>query len=55
MTDTRYPLLSGIDHPADLRALDANQIPAVAKELRAYLLDAISSCGGTLWRGLGCH
>lgn len=53
MTDNRYPLLSGIDHPADLRALDANQIPAVAKELRTYLLDSISSCGGHFGGGLG--
>ena len=53
MTDARYPLLSGIDYPADLRALDANQIPAVANELRTYLLDAISSCGGHFAGGLG--
>ena len=53
MPDSRYPLLSGIDHPADLRALDTSQIPAVAKELRTYLLDSISSCGGHFAGGLG--
>ena len=53
MPASRYPLLSGIDHPADLRALDASQIPTVAKELRAYLLDSISSCGGHFAGGLG--
>ncbi len=53
MTDSRYPLLSEINWPADLRALDAKQIPAVADELRAYLLDSVASSGGHFAAGLG--
>ena len=53
MADTDYPLLSGINCPADLRALDAHRVPAVANELRAYLLDSIASCGGHFAGGLG--
>ena len=53
MTDSRYPLLSGISYPTDLRALDMTQVPAVANELRAFLLDSVSSSGGHFGAGLG--
>ena len=53
MTDNHYPLLSSINYPADLRTLDAQQIPAVACELRAYLLDSVASSGGHFAAGLG--
>lgn len=53
MADTHYPLLTEISCPADLRALDIRQIPAVAEELRAYLVDSIASCGGHFGAGLG--
>ncbi len=49
----QYPLLSKIDTPADLRALDRAQVPAVAEELREYLIDVISRTGGHLAAGLG--
>ena len=49
----RFPLLSGIDSPQDLRALDRSQMPAVAVELREYLVDVISRTGGHLAAGLG--
>ena len=53
MEKSRYPLLSEIDSPADLRALRENQMPAVADELRDFLLDSIASCGGHFGGGLG--
>jgi len=53
MTENRYPLLSGINYPADLRALDSHQVSAVASELRAYLLDSVASSGGHFAAGLG--
>ena len=53
MTENRYPLLSGINYPADLRALDSHQVSAVANELRAYLLDSVASSGGHFAAGLG--
>ena len=34
---TRYPRLSRIDSPADLRRFDETEVRAVADELRAYL------------------
>ena len=49
----KYPLLAGIEYPADLRTLDAQQLPAIAQELRAYLLDSVASSGGHFAAGLG--
>jgi len=48
-----YPLLAGIDSPADLRRLEATQLKALAAELRAYLIDSVSRTGGHLAAGLG--
>ncbi|MGD2021150.1 MAG: 1-deoxy-D-xylulose-5-phosphate synthase N-terminal domain-containing protein, partial [Thiohalocapsa sp.] len=48
-----YPLLSTIDTPADLRRLEAEQLKALAAELRAYLIDSVSRTGGHLAAGLG--
>jgi len=48
-----YPLLATIDTPAQLRRLDADQLKALAAELRAYLIDSVSRTGGHLAAGLG--
>ncbi|UCE88485.1 MAG: 1-deoxy-D-xylulose-5-phosphate synthase [Pseudomonadota bacterium] len=48
-----YPLLSQIDDPSQLRALSSEQLPALADELRAYLIQAVSETGGHLAAGLG--
>ena len=48
-----YPLLAQIDSPADLRELDETQLPALADELRAFLLESVSTTGGHLASGLG--
>ena len=48
-----YPLLAQIDSPADLREMDENQLPALADELRAFLLETVSITGGHLASGLG--
>ncbi len=53
MDETRYPLLSKIDCPADLRSLRPDQLRPVADELRGFLLDSIASCGGHFGGGLG--
>ncbi|HTI96240.1 MAG TPA: 1-deoxy-D-xylulose-5-phosphate synthase [Rudaea sp.] len=54
MTDpTRYPRLSHIDSPADLRKLDASELPAVARELREYLIEQVAGSGGHFGAGLG--
>lgn len=54
MLDTeRYPLLSRIDSPADLRKLPDSQLEAVAEEVRAYLVETVSGIGGHFAAGLG--
>jgi 1-deoxy-D-xylulose-5-phosphate synthase len=50
---TTYPLLSRIDSPADLRALERRQLPALADELRQFLLESVSRTGGHLSSNLG--
>ena len=49
----RYPLLSKIDRPADLRALPETEVRAVADELRAYLIESVGKSGGHFGAGLG--
>ncbi|MGH8224866.1 MAG: 1-deoxy-D-xylulose-5-phosphate synthase N-terminal domain-containing protein, partial [Gammaproteobacteria bacterium] len=54
MSDAQaYPLLAGIESPADLRALPEERLEAVAKELRAYLVETVSGIGGHFAAGLG--
>jgi 1-deoxy-D-xylulose-5-phosphate synthase len=48
-----YPLLSGIDLPADLRRLSATQLEPLAAELRRYLIETVSQMGGHFAAGLG--
>jgi len=47
------PTLDKVISPEDLRALDASELPALAEELRAELIDAVSHTGGHLGAGLG--
>ena len=54
MTDpTRYPRLAAIDAPAALRALPESELPAVANELRDYLIESVGRSGGHFGAGLG--
>jgi 1-deoxy-D-xylulose-5-phosphate synthase len=48
-----YPLLSGIDLPADLRRLPTAQLEPLAAELRRYLIETVSQMGGHFAAGLG--
>jgi 1-deoxy-D-xylulose-5-phosphate synthase len=48
-----FPLLARIDSPADLRALARHELPAVAEELRRYLIHTVSRMGGHFAAGLG--
>ena len=47
------PLLDTIASPADLRAMPRENLPALADELRAEVIDAVSVTGGHLGAGLG--
>ena len=54
MIDTqRYPRLSRIATPADLRQFPESELPAIADELRAYLIETVSQVGGHFGAGLG--
>ncbi|WP_067915942.1 1-deoxy-D-xylulose-5-phosphate synthase [Actinomadura rubrobrunea] len=46
-------LLESITGPAELRRLDAAQLPRLASEIREFLVDAVSKTGGHLGPNLG--
>ena len=48
-----HPLLETIDSPADLRRLKRSELPRLAQELRAYLLESVARTGGHLSSNLG--
>ncbi|OIR11346.1 1-deoxy-D-xylulose-5-phosphate synthase [mine drainage metagenome] len=48
-----YPLLQTIDTPDDLRKLERGQLPQLADELRAFLIESVSKTGGHLSSNLG--
>lgn len=47
------PLLDTIDLPQDVRRLQKTQLPELADELRAYLLESVSKTGGHFASNLG--
>ncbi|HYM27217.1 MAG TPA: 1-deoxy-D-xylulose-5-phosphate synthase [Steroidobacteraceae bacterium] len=49
----KYPLLTSIATPADLRALPVGKLPALARELREFLIHEVSTRGGHFAAGLG--
>jgi 1-deoxy-D-xylulose-5-phosphate synthase len=52
-SSTPYPLLGAIESPADLRALPERDLSALAKELREFLIQTVSTRGGHFAAGLG--
>jgi 1-deoxy-D-xylulose-5-phosphate synthase len=50
---SRYPRLSRIADPADLRQFGEDELPAIADELRAYLIESVGRSGGHFGAGLG--
>jgi 1-deoxy-D-xylulose-5-phosphate synthase len=53
MDAQRYPRLSRITYPADLRQFPEAELPAVAAELREYLIESVGQSGGHFGAGLG--
>jgi 1-deoxy-D-xylulose-5-phosphate synthase len=49
----KYPLLDAISSPADLRHLAVAKLPALAAELRSFLIQSVSTRGGHFAAGLG--
>ena len=50
---SNWTLLESIDSPADVRKLSNTQLKELSRQLRAFLLDSVSSTGGHLAAGLG--
>src|SRR5689334_3222068 len=48
-----YELLKTIDDPSQLRSLERRQLPQLADELRAFVLESVSKTGGHLSSNLG--
>lgn len=48
-----YPLLSGIDSPADLRRLPVTELPQVCAELRSFLINSLASHPGHFASSMG--
>jgi 1-deoxy-D-xylulose-5-phosphate synthase len=48
-----YTYLDKIDSPTDLKKLKPEQLPALAEEVRRFLLETVSSTGGHLGSNLG--
>ncbi|MFP4418799.1 MAG: 1-deoxy-D-xylulose-5-phosphate synthase N-terminal domain-containing protein, partial [Chitinispirillaceae bacterium] len=46
-------LLESINSPEDLRSLKQDKLPALASEIRDFMIDAVSKCGGHLAPSLG--
>ncbi|MDE6125551.1 MAG: 1-deoxy-D-xylulose-5-phosphate synthase, partial [Muribaculaceae bacterium] len=49
----RYPLLSRIDSPADLRALPVGQLPQVCADIREFLINSLSKNPGHFASSMG--
>ncbi len=49
----RYPRLSRIQVPADLRQFPVEELPGISAELRAYLIEQVAQSGGHFGAALG--
>ena len=53
MQSNRFPLLSRIESPEDLRSLPQSELPEVVRELRRFLIESVSESTGHFAAGLG--
>ena len=53
ISQSAYPLLDKVADPQVLRSLDRRDLPQLATELRAFLLESVSRTGGHLSSNLG--
>nr|MBE6545187.1 1-deoxy-D-xylulose-5-phosphate synthase [Oscillospiraceae bacterium] len=49
----KYPILSGINSPSDLKKLNKSDVPALSSEIREFLIENVERCGGHLASNLG--
>ena len=54
MSETeKYPILSKVNYPSDIKQMDVNELKGLCKDIREYLVDTISEIGGHFGGGLG--
>ena len=54
MTDsTKYPILSKVNLPKDIRQLSIEELKKLCDDIRNYLIDVVSQVGGHFGAGLG--
>jgi len=49
----KYPVLSKVSYPSDIRDLNLTQLKQLCKDIREYMIDTISEIGGHFGGGLG--
>ena len=49
----QYPLLDKVEYPSDLRDLPRDSLVGLCAQMRKYLIESVSSCGGHFAAGLG--
>jgi len=54
MTESeKYPVLSKVNYPSDIKQMDITELKGLCKDIREYLIDTISEIGGHFGGGLG--
>ncbi len=53
MDSIRFPILSKIDSPTDLKKLSRDKLPELASEIRTFLIESVQKTGGHLASNLG--
>jgi 1-deoxy-D-xylulose-5-phosphate synthase len=51
--EKKYPVLSKVDSPADLKEMELADLKQLCTDVRAYMIDTISEIGGHFGGGLG--
>ncbi|MCL6494043.1 MAG: 1-deoxy-D-xylulose-5-phosphate synthase [Ignavibacterium sp.] len=52
-TSQKYPVLSKVNYPSDIKQMDVTELKGLCKDIREYLVDTISEIGGHFGGGLG--
>ena len=53
ISEEKYPILSKVDYPSDIRLLSLPQLKQLCSDIREYMVDTISEIGGHFGGGLG--
>ena len=53
MTELHYPILDRVNSPSDIRSLTQPDLRQLAADVRAFLIEVVSTTGGHLGAGLG--